>query len=291
MSSPSQRQIVLVSGTSRGLGLALRDALEARGHTVYGSSRRPSGAAPRELALDVTDPASCEQAVRTILEREGRLDGIVNNAGSHLHGAAVETSEDELRQQMELNFHGAVALTRAALPSMLAQRAGRIVNVSSVGGRFATPFTSAYSASKFALEGYMEALRLELLPFGVFVSNLEPGFLRTGTTEQSIVSVRSGHPLYEHARAATRAEMLEAGAHGLPLERVVRVVASILEDPAPAFRHSVDGLAPKLSLLRALAPARWFERMVVAQTAPAFARAGAAALPGGSTVGALAGDR
>lgn len=265
-------KVILISGTSRGLGLALRSALERLGHTVYGSSRHPDGASARELALDVTDAASCERAVERVLEREGRVDVLVNNAGSHLHGAAVETSEEELREQMELNFFGAVALTRAVLPPMLAQRRGRIINMSSIGGRIATPFTAAYCASKFALEGYMEALRLELSPFGIFVSNLEPGFLRTGTTEQSVVAVRDGHPLFREARATTRAEMIEAGARGLPLENVVRVVEAILERPVPAFRHSVDGLAPRLSLLRTLLPSSWFERIVVSQTAPAFAR-------------------
>jgi NAD(P)-dependent dehydrogenase (short-subunit alcohol dehydrogenase family) len=270
MSTSIARQVILVSGTTRGLGLALKEALGRQGHIVYGSSRTADGSEPRELALDVTVPQSCERAVETILAREGRLDAIVNNAGSHLHGAAIETSEDELRQQMELNFFGAVALTRAALPSMLARRAGRVVNVSSIGGLVATPFAGAYNASKFALEGYMEALRLELEPFGIHVVNLEPGFLRTGTTEQSVVAVKRGHPLYEGARRQTRTEMLEAGARGLPLERVVRVVQGILEDPAPAFRHSVDGLAPRLSLLRTLLPSRWFERIVVSQTAPAL---------------------
>lgn len=271
--SDTNHLVVLVSGTTRGLGRALRSALEVRGHTVYGSSRHADGSSPRELALDVRDPASCERAVGAILDREGRLDVLVNNAGSHLHGAALETSEAELRDQLELNFFGAVSLTRAALPSMLEQRSGRIINVSSVGGRFATPFTAAYSASKFALEGYMEALRLELSPFGVHVSNLEPGFLRTGTTEQSVVPVAQSHPLYGEARAATHASMLESGARGLPLERVVGVVEAILRDPAPRFRYSVDGLARRLAILRALTPASLFERLVVSQTAPAFARA------------------
>lgn len=265
-------QVILISGTSRGLGAHLRSVLEARGHTVYGSSRRASDEDQHELSLDVTHPQSCERAVDHIVTREGRVDVVINNAGSHLLGAAVETSEAELRAQMELNFFGAVHLTEAVVrASMLERRSGRIINVSSVGGRFATPFASAYCASKFALEGYMEALRLELLPFSIYVSNLEPGFLRTETTATSVIPVESGHPLYASAREATRERMLREGAEGIPLERVSRVIDEILSTPEPKLRYSVDGLVPRLSLLRGLSPSAWFERTVVKQTAPAFA--------------------
>ena len=264
--------VILISGTSRGLGAHLRSALVARGHTVYGSSRRPSGDDAYELSLDVTDRKSCERAVDEILTREGRIDVLINNAGSHLLGAAVETSEAELRAQLELNFFGAVHLTEAVVrASMLERRSGRIINVSSVGGRIATPFASAYCASKFALEGYMEALRLELLPFSIYVSNLEPGFLRTETTATSVVDVESKHPLYVASREATRARILREGAEGVPLERVATAVEEILHNPAPKLRHSVDGLLPRLTLLRGISPSAWFERTVVKQTAPAFA--------------------
>lgn len=268
----SKSKVILISGTSRGLGAQLRSSLSARGHVVYGSSRRANGSDAHELKLDVEKPDDCESVVRHVLANEGRLDALINNAGSHLVGAAVETSEAELRAQLELNFFGAVNLTQAALRGgMLDARSGRIVNISSVGGRLATPFTSAYSASKFALEGYMEALRLELLPFSVFVSTLEPGFLETGTTETSIIAVGERHSLFSDDREATHRRMVEEGAKGLPLNRVVRVVEQILDTPTPRLRYSVDGLAPRLGLLRALTPSAWFERTVIKQTAPAFA--------------------
>lgn len=259
--------IVLISGTSRGVGAHLATALREAGHVVYGSARA-GGADTHTLALDVTDPASCAAAVDVVLAREGRIDAVINNAGSHLLGAALETSPDELRAQLALNFHGAVNLTLAALPHLVGQRAGRIVNMSSVGGRFATPFTSAYAASKFALEGYMEALRLEVAPFGVFVTNLEPGFLATGTTDTSVLPVRAAHPLYADARAAVHQRMLRDGAAGLPLARVSDAVLRVLADPAPAFRVTIDGFATRLALARALTPEWLFERMVVRSTAP-----------------------
>ncbi|MGB8331574.1 MAG: SDR family NAD(P)-dependent oxidoreductase [Polyangiales bacterium] len=149
-----REEVILISGTSRGLGAHLRASLVAKGHVVYGSSRRADVSDAYELELDVTKPEDCQSAVAQVIEREGRVDALINNAASHLLGAAIETSEAELRGQLELNFFGAVHLTQAVLrSSMIARRSGRIINISSIGGRLATPFTSAYSASKFALEG------------------------------------------------------------------------------------------------------------------------------------------
>jgi NAD(P)-dependent dehydrogenase (short-subunit alcohol dehydrogenase family) len=264
--------IVLITGTSRGVGQSLRAHLAARGHEVFGSGRTALRGDNHHLVLDVTDASSCRRAVAEVLARAGRLDVLVNNAGAHLLGAATETSDAELRGQMELNFHGAVNMIRAALPHFLERRGGRILNMSSVGGRFATPFTSAYSASKFALEGYTEALRLELLPFGVFVSNLEPGFLATGTTDTSVVPVRTGDPRYAAARQRVFERMLRSGPAGAPLSSVARTVDTILKSRRPRLRYAVDGLAPRLGLLRALTPAAMFERLVVGQTAPELSR-------------------
>lgn len=259
---------ILITGTTRGLGRFLRDHLTRAGHTVFGSGRSADPSDERHVALDVRSAASAERAVAEVVSRAGRLDVLINNAGSHLLGAATETSEAELRDQLELNFFGAVNMMRAALPHLLDQRSGRIISLSSVGGRFATPFASAYAASKFALEGYTEALRLEVRPFGVFVSNLEPGFLATGTTDTSVVPVRGEDSRFAKARAAVFEKMLVDGPAGTPLERVAAVVDNILRAPAPGLRYSVDGLAGRLSVARALSPASVFEKLVVRQTAP-----------------------
>ncbi len=257
--------VIVITGTSRGLGAHLRRALGDAGHRVYGSSRsgEPDDA-------HVTDPAQCEAAVAEVLAREGHIDVLINNAGSHLFGAAVEVGAAELRGQLELNFYGAVHMTRAVLPSMLAAGRGRIINISSIGGRLATPFTSAYAASKFALEGYMEALRLELLPFGVFVSNLEPGFLRTGTTAQSVVPTQGFDPRFTALREATHAKLLHDAAAGLELEQVAAAIEQILAARRPRLRYSVDGLVVRLTWLRQLLGSTLFERIVVRATAPAL---------------------
>lgn len=269
-SSSNSSSVMLISGTSRGLGAHLRTTLTEAGHVVYGSSRHADGSDPFELKLDVLDPDSCQRAIETIIAAHGRLDVLINNAGKHLHGAAIETSDAELRDQMELNFFGAVNLTSSALPVMIDARAGRIINISSIGGVLSTPFTSAYNASKFALEGYMESLRLELLSLNIYVCSLEPAFLNTGTSDVSIVPVNSPHPLFVQARQATHEQMLTESRAGLPLSRVTRVIERIISQKAPALRHAVDGRASRLLFARALTPRRLFERAVICQTAPAL---------------------
>ncbi len=272
------RQVILITGSTRGLGKHLRQHLTAQGHDVYGSARAEVPGDDHHLSLDVTDAAAAAKAVQTVIARAGRLDVLINNAGSHLLGAALETSDVELREQLELNFFGAVNLMQAAVPHFLERRAGRIINVSSVGGRLATPFASAYAASKFALEGYTEALRLELLPFGVFVTNLEPGFLATGSTDQSVIPVKGSHPLFVHARAATFERMQQDGPRGAPLSLVARQIDRVLSASRPKLRSSVDGFLTRLELLRAVSPGATFEQAVLKQTAPE--------LLGGSTAAA-----
>lgn len=261
-------RVVLITGTSRGVGAYLAHHLRREGHRVYGSSRGGHPDDPWTLELNVTSVEQCERAAAQVLAREGRIDVLINNAGLHLHGAALEVGEDELRAQLELNFHGSVNMTRAVVPVMLDARWGRIINMSSVGGRLATPFTSAYAASKFALEGYMEALRLELLHTGIFVSNLEPGFLRTGTTEHSIVATRGTHGEFTPARRLAHERMLAQAPHGAPLEKVARSVSKILAAPHPRLRYSVDSLLVRLTWLQRLLGVRLFERMVLRSTAP-----------------------
>lgn len=261
-------KVIVITGTSRGLGQAIRRHLQQQGHVVYGSSRSEVDADEHHLRLDVTAPESCQSAVAQVLKHEGHIDVLINNAGSHFLGAAAETSTEELRAQFELNFFGAVHMTQQVLPTMLSQRSGRIINVSSVGGRIATPFASAYCASKFALEGYFGALRLEVLPFGIFVSNLQPGYLATGTTEQSIVQVDGEHPLYAKVRRDAWDRMQHEGKRGTALSRVTQVVDRVLRARRPRLSYTVDGLAVRLELLRAVSPPSVFERAVTKQLAP-----------------------
>ena len=266
--------IVFITGTSRGLGQHLKQALARQGHAVIGCSRTPAQGSG-DVPLDVTDAGACIEALQRLRAQQGRLDAVINNAGHHLVGAALETTPAELRSQMELNFFGSVNVMRAAAALMVEQRSGRIINVSSIGGVLATPFAGAYNASKFALEGYAAALRAECAPWGVHVSNLIPAFIHTGTHDQSLVGTLGQHPLFSAHRQAVLAHMQAGGASGLSMDAVAHAVARLLVARRPRFHHSVDGLATRLMLLRTVMPARLFEALVTRATAPGWGRAAA----------------
>ena len=178
-----------ITGASSGFGMAFaRYALE-QGYNVVATARTPAkleslaAIAPDRLlvhALDVTARGDAEKTVEAAVKRFGRIDVLINNAGYGIVGALEETPEEELRAQMETNFFGAVAVTKAVLPVMRTQRSGAVVNISSLGGQLSFGGFSAYSASKFALEGMSEALAQEVAPFGIKVLIVEPGAFRTG---------------------------------------------------------------------------------------------------------------
>lgn len=264
--------VILISGTSRGIGLITAQRLHERGHRVFGTARKPeAGGSPfRMLPLDVTDDASVRAAVAQVVAEAGRLDVLINNAGYDIYGAAEDTSLDELQAQMDANFLGAVRLTTAALPQMRRQGRGRIVTMSSVGGLLALPYNSAYAASKFALEGYSESLRYELLPAGIFVSLIEPGQVRTDTLETSIRSAGGAHA----RKVAERARALGRSANLLP-EEVARAVVRAVEARRPRLRYPVGSQARQVIWLKKLMPERLLEGFLMRQfvTGPAVPKA------------------
>ena len=178
-------RVWLITGSSSGFGRAIAEAALAGGDTVVASARDPEKVSVtahggHAVALDVTDTARVPAVVDDVVERFGRVDVVVNNAGRAVVGAAEETTDAELRDLMDVHFFGPAAVTRAVLPHMREQRSGTIVQVSSMGGRMSFAGCSAYSATKFALEGYSEALADEVAPFGIKVLIVEPGAFRTG---------------------------------------------------------------------------------------------------------------
>lgn len=177
-----------ITGASSGFGNAFARYALSRGHNVVATARSADKLeqllleAPEQvltLTLDVTRPGDAERAVAAAIERFGAIDVLINNAGYAIVGTVEETPEAELRALMETNFFGAAAVTKAALPHMRARRSGAIVNISSMGGQMSFPTVGAYSATKFALEGYSEALAQEVQPFGIKVLIVEPGAFRT----------------------------------------------------------------------------------------------------------------
>ena len=183
----SDKKVWLVTGAGRGLGVDIARAALAAGHAVVASGRETGRVASvlgssddlLVVALDVTDPAAAEAAIRAAMDQFGRLDVLVNNAGNFNAGFFEELSPDEFRAQIETTLFGPINLTRAALPIMRAQRAGLIVTISSTAGIVGGEFLSAYAASKFGVEGWQESLAPEVAPYGIKTMLVEPGFFRT----------------------------------------------------------------------------------------------------------------
>jgi len=259
---------VLITGASSGIGQACARRLAQRGHQVFGTSRRPQPDAeePFEwIAMDVTDDESVREGVATVLARAGRLDVVVNNAGFGFVGAAEDTSIDEAREIFETNFFGVLRVCRAALPPMREQRSGTIVNISSLSGILAQPFQGMYSATKFALEGVSEAMRMELRPFGIRVVLIEPGDTRTAFTANRR---RTADSQAASAYADNTQRALAVVEHdeqtGISPEAVARLLDRILRQRSPRLRYPVASTSQRFAAIaRKLLPGGLFERAIL----------------------------
>lgn len=180
-------KVFLITGAGRGLGAVVARAALAEGHQVVATGRRPEAVAealgPRDnlvtTRLDVTEPADAQAVVKEVLEQFGRIDVLLNNAGNFYPGYFEEISPEHMRQQIETNLFGPMHVTRAALPVMRRQRTGHVITISSVTGLIGAEGNSLYAASKFGVEGWMESLHLEVAPYGIHTTVVEPGFFST----------------------------------------------------------------------------------------------------------------
>jgi short-subunit dehydrogenase len=254
------RKVIFITGTSRGLGKTIFDKLTSEGHIVYGASRSPLPNAKNQFQLDVTDYGKCNEVINSIVEKEGRIDVIINNVGGHLIGAAIEVSNEELKSQVDMNFYSAVHTIKAVLPIYMRQKSGQIISISSLMGTVALPYSSAYCAAKFALEGYLEALRLELLPLGIFVSMTETGYINTGI---QISSPQKTVSEFAELRKSIKRQMEENSPTGINPEKVAEVVVSIIHSSKPKLRFKIDRMTKGLSLFKALSNQTFFEKSIL----------------------------
>ena len=251
-------KVVLVTGASSGIGEAIATRLASEGWRVFGTSRK--GGATRGgvelLTLDVCSDASVQAGVELVLRQAGRIDALVNNAGYLLSGAIEEATLEEARSQLETNFFGVVRMVKAVLPAMRKTRSGHIVAVSSLAGLVPVPFWGFYSASKFAVEGYMETLRHELKPLGIKVAMVEPGAIHTPFYENPKAT-----PMPEYSPWRDRALKTMAGfAEKAPgPELVAGAVARLLGQANPPLRSRLTREATLFPFLRWLLPASAFE--------------------------------
>lgn len=264
----AEEMVVLITGTSSGIGKACADYLAIRGYRVYGTSRKapfpPSPPLPRHwisLQMDVTQDDSVQRAINFIIQETGRLDVLVNNAGFGIAGAIEDTSIEEAKSQMETNFFGVLRVCRAVLPIMRAQKEGLIVNIGSLGGIIALPFQGLYSASKFALEGLTEALRLEVKPFGIRVTLIEPGNFRTCFTDNRVrVAAWKSESAYASNAERALQIMEEDERRGKDPEGVAILLERILCSSNLAPRYKVGPAFEQLAaFLKGILPGRLFE--------------------------------
>jgi len=264
----ARQPVVLVTGASSGIGQCCASFLARKGYRVYGASRSASSAngAVAPLHMDVTVEDSVHAGCALVLEREGRLDVLINSAGMGIAGALEDTSPDEARGQFEVNLFGVLRVCRAVLPIMREQGAGHIVNIGSIGGLIAIPYQGLYSASKFALEGLTECLRMEVKGFGVRVVLIEPGDHRTAFTKNRQFTVGfSQNPAYRAASARALERMARDEQMGPPPDRVAKLVYHVIRMPNPRLRYTVGSSAQRWAVwLKRLAPNALVERVVTA---------------------------
>jgi NAD(P)-dependent dehydrogenase (short-subunit alcohol dehydrogenase family) len=265
---------ILITGCSTGIGRATAELLSAQGHNVYATARRIEALdgldGCKKLALDVTDENSMKAAVTAIEEAEGAVGVLVNNAGFGLHGAFEETPMDEVRRQFETNVFGLIHLTQMVLPGMRAQRWGRIVNISSMGGKITFPGGAFYHATKHALEAMSDVMRFELRPFGIDVVVVEPGLIRTsfGKTATDTVSYDDG----PYRSFNENLSKTITGAYEGPMSRlsagpdvVAKKIARAVTSRRPKTRYVVPSNIRSLLFLKRLLPDRGYDAMLRSQ--------------------------
>lgn len=264
----NESKVVLVTGASSGFGQAIAAQLHVRGHRVFGTMRQAPAATPPDCTLvpmNVDDEGSVLAGVAEVIRQAGRIDAVVNNAGWGFAGAIEDTTVDEARRQFETNFFGMHRVCRAVLPQMREQRSGRIVNMSSLGGLVSVPFQAMYCATKFAVEAYTEALRMEVMPFGIQVSMVEPGDFATRFTANRLMTAASTpqSPYAERCTTAVR-RMGEDESSNPDIGPVVRAVITALEARKARLRYpAANALQRTLVALRPLMPQPLFEYLIM----------------------------
>ena len=268
----NSHRTALITGASSGIGEATALQLTELGFTVYASARRVdrmSALADRGIrtrSVDLTDDDSMVALIEAIIADTGRIDVLVNNAGYGLYGALEDVPIDEARRQFEVNVFGLARMTQLVLPQMRAQRDGYIVNISSMGGKIWEPLGSWYHASKFAVEGLSDSLRVEVAEFGIKVVIIEPGTIRSewsGLAAQNLEATSANTPY------ARQAKLVGAGLRSvdrLPIasgpEVVAEVIGKAVQDPKPRTRYAAGGGAQGMLLAEWILPDRGFDRFI-----------------------------
>lgn len=269
------KQVALVTGASSGMGKEIAKRLMADGYQVYAAARQVekmddlARLGARLVRMDVSSDAEMQAAVARIQHEAGGVDVLVNNAGFGLYGPAEDIGMDEARYQFEVNLFGPARLTQLLLPAMRAKKSGKIINISSMGGKIYTPLGSWYHATKHALEGWSDCLRLELAPLGIDVVVVEPGLIETefGAVVAEGLLKRSGSGAYaglvESVAAATRAAYGQGS--NTPPAVIAEVVGKALKARRPRTRYVAGKFARAMIAMRSWLGDRIFDKLILSQ--------------------------
>ena len=246
------QKVVFITGISSGFGKCTAEYLAQKGYMIYGTSRKEVEVDSRinVLKADITDVDSVKAAVETVIRKEGRIDVLINNAGMGISGPIETALTDDIRLQMRTNFMGAVNVIQAVLPAMREQQSGTIINISSIGGLMGLPFQGFYSASKFAIEGMSEALRMELKPFHIKVVVIRPGdFITSFTSNRKIDGNLNENNPYEpqFRKSMSVIEADEKG--GMKPDYFARKLARIIEKKNPCSTYILSTAEQKLAVI------------------------------------------
>lgn len=264
-------KVILVTGASSGIGKETAKLLILEGHKVYTAARRIEnmrdleGAGGHPLQMDISIEADIEQVIETIIKKEGRIDVLFNNAGYAIYGSVEETSIEDARRQFEVNLFGLASLTQKVIPYMRKAKSGTIINTSSMGGKMYSPMGAWYHATKHALEGWSDCLRLELNAFNINVVVLEPGGIETefGDVMTAPMIKRSGSGPY--AKFVTAMANAVKNTKMSPTSVISKTVAKIVRTAAPKTRYRVGKWAKPMVWMRIHLGDRMFDKIIMSQ--------------------------
>jgi short-subunit dehydrogenase len=259
-------KVALITGISSGFGKYTSSYLAGKGYIVYGTCRSACEYDPlvKMILMDVTDLNAVKRCINQVLEAEGRIDVLINNAGMHTGGAIEVAPYEDIRMQMETNIIGAVNMIKQVLPAMRKQGKGTIMNISSIGGLMGLPFQGFYSAGKFAIEGISEVLRMELRQFNVKVIVINPGDFHTNNTvNRHGFLAEDKHKIYDEQFRKTLSIIEKDENGGWKPEIMARKIYNILEKKRPANRYVIASFEQKLAVwLKRILPESWFDAIL-----------------------------
>lgn len=267
------KKVALVTGASAGIGAATASLLAQSGYTVYGVARRTDKMAPlrdlgiKTITMDVADGASMVKAVEQIIAEQGRIDVLVNSAGFGSYGAVEDVPMDAARYQLEVNVIGLARLCQLVLPYMREQHSGKIVNITSIGGKMATPLGGWYHASKFAVEGLSDSLRLEVKPFGVDVIIIEPGGVKTEWGDIAFASAEktSGHTAYNNLTAKAKSVFAKTEVNNVEPIVIAELIKDAIETKSPKPRYAKGYMAGVILVAKKWLSDAMFDKMLMSQ--------------------------